>query len=190
MDCGEKFNARCLVGGGGARSRDRASSCSFVSEFDHALDCWHQDASDCDRSQVPPAPAMGAISRPPCPPLPPANPPCKPPTRLIVRHVFFLCMHDCVCIFACMPRDASIQERAGQHTHQVRLRNDVSMPVADAVPSSWSARTWQALRQKLARSRRRSTSNASAGGAQKLRANPHRGDLRGGEGEGWLTKTS
>ena len=53
----------------------------------------------------------------PAPPLPPANPPCKPPTRLVVRHVFFLCMHDCVCIFACMPRDASIQERVGQHTH-------------------------------------------------------------------------
>ena len=119
-----------------------------------------------------------------------SHPPCKPPTRLIVRHAFFLCMHDCVCIFACMPRDDSIQERVGQHTHQVRLRNDVSMPVADAVPSSWSARTWQALRQKLARSRHRATSSASAGGAQKLRANPHRGDLRGGEGEGWLTKTS
>ena len=73
----------------------------------------------------------------------------------------------CMCIFACMPRDASIQERVGQHTHQVRLRNDVSMPVPDAVPSSWSARTWQALRQKLARSRHRATSSASAGGAQK-----------------------
>ena len=138
VDCGEKFNACCLVGGGGARSRDRASSCSFVSEFDHALDCWHQDASDCDRSQVPPAPAMGAMSRPPCPAqIPLASPPRAQPCDMSSSP----CMHDCVCIFACMPRDASVKN-AWDNTHQVRLRNDVSMPVPDAVPSSWSARTW------------------------------------------------